>query len=125
MPIDYKKYPANWKDVIRPRILKRDHYQCKWCGLSHRIEGYREANGRFVECDEFMAGWARRSGKRVFMIILTVAHLDQDRTNNEDENLAALCQKCHLNHDRPFNIIKRRERREIKERKKREKEDRR
>lgn len=33
-------------------------------------------------------------------IILTVAHLDRDRTNNHPGNLAALCQRCHLNHDR-------------------------
>lgn len=23
MPIDYKKYPANWLSEIRPRIMKR------------------------------------------------------------------------------------------------------
>lgn len=33
-------------------------------------------------------------------IILTVAHLARDRTNNTPDNLAALCQRCHLNHDR-------------------------
>ena len=30
---------------------------------------------------------------------LEVAHLDQDPTNREDENLAALCRTCHARHD--------------------------
>jgi hypothetical protein len=32
-------------------------------------------------------------------VILTVAHLDHDPTNNGPENLAALCQLHHLRHD--------------------------
>jgi hypothetical protein len=40
-------------------------------------------------------------------IVLTVAHLDQDKGNNRFSNLAALCQRCHLNHDRSRNIEKR------------------
>ena len=32
-------------------------------------------------------------------IILTVAHLDHDKTNNRFSNLKALCQRCHLRHD--------------------------
>jgi hypothetical protein len=32
-------------------------------------------------------------------VVLTIAHLDHDTTNNEDSNLAALCQRCHLTYD--------------------------
>jgi hypothetical protein len=42
----------------------------------------------------------------IVRIILTVAHLDQNPANNDESNLAALCQRCHLNHDRPFNMPK-------------------
>ena len=111
MPINYSKYPPNWKDVIRPRILARDHYKCKWCQLPHRAVGYRDERGNFVICDEFMEDWAKKVKKRVFTIFLTVAHLNHDPSDNADENLAALCQKCHLNYDRPVNIAKRRRRR--------------
>jgi hypothetical protein len=38
------------------------------------------------------------------IIVLTIAHLDHDKNNNRFENLAALCQKCHLNHDLPQHI---------------------
>ncbi len=113
MPIDYKKYPANWKDVIRPDILRREQFHCKHCGIEHKARGYRDVARNFVKCDENLEIWAKRSGKRVFTIILTIAHLDQDIKNNDYSNLAALCQKCHLHHDRPFNEVKRRRRKEI------------
>lgn len=34
-------------------------------------------------------------------IVLTVAHLDHDPTSNADENLLALCQRCHNKLDAP------------------------
>lgn len=39
-------------------------------------------------------------------VVLTIAHLDQDTHNNDEANLKALCQQCHLAHDRPFNLLK-------------------
>jgi hypothetical protein len=40
------------------------------------------------------------AGKKV---ILTVAHLDNNPKNNQFDNLACLCQRCHLNLDRATN----------------------
>ncbi|WP_267383063.1 hypothetical protein [Sphingomonas sp. GC_Shp_2] len=34
-------------------------------------------------------------------VVLASAHLDHDPGNNQQRNLAALCQRCHLAHDRP------------------------
>ena len=34
-------------------------------------------------------------------VVLATAHLDQDPGNNALRNLAALCQRCELAHDRP------------------------
>ena len=34
------------------------------------------------------------------IVVLTIAHLDQNPANNERSNLRALCQRCHLIHDR-------------------------
>ena len=33
-------------------------------------------------------------------IVLTMAHLTHDPLRNDDEDLAMLCQWCHLNYDR-------------------------
>lgn len=35
MPIDYSKYPPNWKKEIRPRILARAGNCCERCGLGN------------------------------------------------------------------------------------------
>lgn len=107
MPINYKNYPPNWKDEIRPDILRRDGNKCKFCGLKNRLVGYRDQNSNFIECDAFMQEWAKRHGLKVFTIVLTIAHLDQDRTNNDYSNLAALCQRCHLRHDHPHKMRER------------------
>lgn len=78
MPIDYKEYHPKWK-LISLFIRKyRANNKCEWCGAKngepHPITGSK--------------------------VILTVAHLDQDKSNNRFHNLAALCQRDHLNHDR-------------------------
>ena len=36
MPIDYKKYPKDWKQ-IRERILKRANNKCECCGIENHI----------------------------------------------------------------------------------------
>ncbi len=68
------------------------------CGVDNYSEGYRDQTGKF---------WTENNGipdyavimKRI-KIILTIAHLDHNRDNNKFDNLKALCQRCHLNHDR-------------------------
>jgi hypothetical protein len=112
MPIDYSKYPENWLTEIRPRILARDKNQCKHCGLINYAVIVRGKNGSFrhisyAEWDQIhtkikYGGHNMTTAIKYFgftKIVLTVAHLDQDITNNEDQNLASLCQKCHLTHD--------------------------
>lgn len=39
---------------------------------------------------------------RIVKIILTVAHLDHRPENCTDENLKALCQRCHNRYDAPM-----------------------
>jgi hypothetical protein len=83
MPIDYRKYPENWKNEIRPRILKRANNCCEFCGVENGIMVFRDNINRNVK------------------IVLTIAHLDHDEENHnvKDERLAALCQLCHIRYD--------------------------
>lgn len=78
MPIDYKKYPPNWKTEIRPAVLARANNCCEFCGVENRT--------------------IRPDGVKV---VLTVAHLDHDETNwnVSIDRLRALCQRCHLRYD--------------------------
>lgn len=81
MPINYKKYPPNWKSEIRPAILERANHKCEKCGA----ENYKPNP---------------ITGSKV---VLTIAHLDHDETNHDVslDRLMAMCQKCHLTYDAP------------------------
>lgn len=87
MPMDKRRYPADWK-AISLRIRERDGWRCKWCAAENRQPNPRTGS----------------------IVILTVAHLGtphadgtpgdkHDKMDVRDENLAALCQACHLRFD--------------------------
>ncbi len=84
-PMDRSKYPPDWP-AISKKIRKLAEWRCECrgrCGLDHGGERCGAANGEPHPV----------TGSRV---VLTVAHLDHDTTNNGDSNLMALCQRCHL-----------------------------
>lgn len=97
--MDYSQYHPDWKDVIRPAILKRDGYKCSHCGIKHKARVYKDTTGKYVECDEFMEQWAKSTGRKVFTLFLQIAHLDHDKNNNEPNNLKALCPIHHARYD--------------------------
>lgn len=105
MPINYKEYHPDWK-AISLRIRKeRAQNKCEWCGRENSLYYITNADGTpdkcFPECDDKdYAQACKDTGSHVVRIVLTVAHIDHNKTNNDDANLAALCQRCHLNHDR-------------------------
>ena len=78
-------YPprAHWI-TIRNAILTRARHCC-------------EGTLRFPFCRVMNGLPHRETGSRV---VLTIAHLDHDPRNNREENLRALCQRCHLDWDR-------------------------
>lgn len=101
--MDYRNYPPNWKELSRA-IKERDGHRCKWCGVKNYATGYRDAQGKFVAVEGLRADELTSDGVKLIKIVLTVAHLDQDTTNNDPAGLAALCQKCHLNHDQSQHV---------------------
>lgn len=120
MPMDRSRYPADW-EAISARIREREGNRCKWCGVANGAVGYRLLSGEFVKiansADELglEADALALDGYNVIRIVLTVAHLGvakpdgtpgdkHDKMDVRDENLAALCQKCHLNYDRDDHI---------------------
>lgn len=84
------RYPAEWP-VISLWVRVCAGWRCEWCPA---VQGEPHP----------------RTGSRV---VLTVAHLDHD-TGPEDvrpDNLAALCQACHLGYDRPRHLARQAENR--------------
>lgn len=98
--MDYSQYHPDWRDVIRPQILKRDQYKCKVCGVKHKSTVYKTTNGAYIECDDFMQEWAISQGKKVFTLYLQIAHLNHDKSDNDPSNLQALCPIHHARHDK-------------------------
>jgi hypothetical protein len=102
MPMDYSRYPPDWREIsLRVRI--EANWRCEWCGA---------VNGRDHP----------ETGSRV---VLTVAHLGAEREDGSPGdkhdkmdvrrvNLAALCQRCHLNFDRDEHLANARETRRRK-----------
>lgn len=126
MPIDYKKYPSNWKTEIVPKVKARENNRCAFCGVKNYSVGYREGskfiptagnemhnkagNGElsYKEARELVKHCNEFCDDNLIVIVLTVAHLDHDIINNDLSNLKALCQKCHLNYDKNFHAENRR-----------------
>lgn len=116
MPIDYKKYPKNWKSEIRPRILARANNTCEFdgCEFKHgqtvwsakmykgKIKWF--ANEADAIEEALLSGWKCEIKPPIVKpvkVVLTIAHLDHDETNYDvkDERLKAACQLCHLRYD--------------------------
>lgn len=115
MPIDYSKYPPNWKTEIVPAIRKRSGDKCECCGLKNKQEVYStkfqikdEKTGRY----KFQTVWFSNEsdairetrhweGYKKVKVVLTTAHLDHDETNWSVslDRLKHLCQICHLRYD--------------------------
>lgn len=98
MPCDYSKYPPNWFPEIRPAILERAQNCCERCGVANYAVVQRIISKR----------------EREVKIVLTIAHLNHDVTDNRPENLAALCQRCHNQHDVEFRAENRKRNRDAK-----------
>ena len=83
MPMDRSKYPANWEQISEQIRFERAGGRC-------------EGSPRYPDCRAIHGQPHPVTGS---IVVLTVAHLDHDPTNNDPANLRALCQRCHLTHD--------------------------
>jgi len=90
------KYHPDWKD-IRRQILDQADNRCEFCDVANGARGFR-VGGTFVEAGPPVCA-DPHFPHRCLTIVLTIAHLDHDVTNNEPSNLRALCQQCHLRWD--------------------------
>jgi len=94
--MDRSKYPADWPVISRRIRFERAGNRCEWCG----VENYTLHPLTFSK------------------VILTTAHLGVEKPDGtpgdkadtmdcREENLAALCQRCHLNFDRDQHLANR------------------
>lgn len=89
--------------------------QCEWCGAHDAVYRYQDlwtpeeiAESR-TEIGQTLFFDEKGNGTEVPFgpvddehrteIVLTIAHLNHDPRDNSADNLAALCQRCHLGYD--------------------------
>lgn len=111
-PENRARYPSNWKE-IRAAILERADNSCEQCKVSNGkliARGAGPFAGTFqtdtaevfdAETGEYIASvrMSEYQVKNMVTIVLTIAHLDHQPENCDDDNLRALCQMHHLRHD--------------------------
>lgn len=81
-PENKARYPKDWKQIA-DRIRERAGDRC-------------EGSPAYPDCraenrEPHPETWS--------MVVLTVAHLDHTPENCGDDNLRAMCQRCHLTYD--------------------------
>lgn len=97
------RYPKDWPD-IRARILDRAGHKCERCAVPNYVYRWTEADGdHWTEDLMRVEVLTTCDGVKVSRIVLTIAHVhDPDPSNCADENLQALCQRCHNRLDMPM-----------------------
>lgn len=116
-PENRARYPKDWPE-ISARIRQRANNRCEWCGIENYALGGRKLDGGWLPAvplgdDGLRPIWPKpgeiawcgngrtegRARLKIVRIVLTVAHLDHTPENCADENLKALCQRCHNTYD--------------------------
>lgn len=105
-------YPIDWPQLSALIRFERAEGRCEGCGRPHgrmvchledgrwwdaERQTWRDGQGRAVRGP---TGGDGLSQIRTTRVVLATAHRDHDPTNNRPRNLMALCQRCHLIHDR-------------------------
>lgn len=112
--INYNDYPDNWLTEIRPKILERANNKCEFCGCDnnkwiwyHPSADLPEMSHIWTQDENQAMTWhgsyegnTHGSPEHGHLVVLTIAHIhDPNPMNCADDNLKALCQRCHLRHD--------------------------
>ena len=113
MPIKQENralYPPDWKAISKRIRFERAGNKCEWCGVANYAYGARDKNGEWHN-ESSIHLMNSDNGRELFgdefpdmiKIVLTVAHHpDPDPMNCAEDNLHALCQKCHNKLDAPM-----------------------
>lgn len=85
MPIDRRRYPPDWKQISYRIRFERANGCCEKCGAEHGKP--HPVTGKVVK--------------------LQTAHLNRVPEQTTDEDLMAMCARCHFAYDRLDNQAKR------------------
>lgn len=95
------RYPKDWKAISSRIRFVRAGKRCECSGECGQEHG-RERHGEYI--DQKPRCSARHGEEHPdtgSIVVLTVAHLDHVPENCADDNLKAMCQRCHNRYDAP------------------------
>jgi hypothetical protein len=106
------RYPKDWPEISRRIRFERAGNCCEVCGVPNYEMGGRKRDGTWRKALANAADEMPKAGEyaacegneelRIVRIVLTVAHLDHTPENCGDDNLKAMCQRCHNRYDMPM-----------------------
>jgi len=107
-------YGPDWREVSQRIRFDRAQGRCEGCGRAHGAILLVLPTGARIDLSPHQPRLPgllkpRPAPLRRLRIILTTAHLDHDPTNGADDNLAAWCQRCHLEYDLQHHLETRRQ----------------
>ncbi len=116
-PENRHRYPPNWKEISERIRFDRAEGRCECegeCGEGHKYIGVW--TGKPTPRCKAMHG--KRHPSTGSIVILTTAHLDHTPEHVDDDNLKAMCQRCHNRYDAPMRHegIKKRETKRVGQR---------
>ncbi|MDB9529581.1 hypothetical protein PN498_26560 [Oscillatoria sp. CS-180] len=109
MPIIRARYPDNWESLAL-QIKHQAQWCCQQCQRpcrqpSELLADFLERVKRWRQQQTPLSAKFEAAPRRY---LLTVAHLDQQPSNQDPSNLKALCTVCHLQFDSQFRAKQRR-----------------
>lgn len=113
-------YPIDWRELSAIVRFERARGRCERCGRPHGQTVAHLGDGRWWDVER--GAWRSGRGRvlrslapltgetvvRFTKVTLATAHLDHDPGNNDLSNLKALCQRCHIIHDKAEHLRQRR-----------------
>ncbi len=114
-------YPHDWRELSNAISFRRAGGRCEARGRPHGRLVIHLGDGRWW--DEEQGKWRCRNGRVLrrlpapadneapwltTRVALATAHLNHDPTDNRPGNLRALCQRCHILHDKQEHLARRR-----------------
>lgn len=113
-------YPIDWRELSNVIRFGRAKGCCERCGRPHGRTVAHLGDGRWWDTDR--DAWRSGRGRvlrslappssetpvQLTKVSLSTAHLDHDLGNNASRNLKALCQRCHMLHNKLEHVRQRR-----------------
>lgn len=124
MPMRRDAYPADWEKISR-KVREKAGWRCEACGVKNAAWIARQRDDRRIYryCEPDFAG--DQQWRPAVRVVLSVHHIGiphpdgtpgdpHDKMDVRDDNLVALCQRCHFLADIKLHVSNRRHNRYLR-----------